>query len=87
MKKLRLKDREIVENEHSATVHIRHASPASPQDTVMSYLDANEEITNRKARELTGIRFENSMKNVFLSLKGRHLIEPVPGKTTGGGAA
>lgn len=49
----------------------------------MEYLKKNREITNMLARELTGIRSENSMKNVFLSLKERGLIEPVPGKEIG----
>jgi ATP-dependent DNA helicase RecG len=87
MKKLRLKEPEIEEGENSVTVHIRHTPLASAHDTVMEYLNKNPEITNRIARELTGIRSENSMKNVFLRLKDRSLIEPVPGETTGGAAA
>lgn len=87
MKKLRLKEPEVEEGQHSVTVHIRHTPLASAHDTVMAYLQNNAEITNRIARELTGIRSENSMKNVFLTLKSRHLIEPVPGKTTGGKSA
>ena len=54
-------------------------------DTVMAYLANNPEITNRIARELTGIRSENSMKNVFLRLKDRNLM--TTSKTTGGSAA
>ena len=46
----------------------------------MAYLDNHDEITNSIARELTGIKSENSMKEVFLSLFRRHLIERVPGK-------
>lgn len=46
----------------------------------MSYLEYHDEITNSVARELTGIRSENSMKEVFLSLNRRQLIERVPGK-------
>ena len=87
MKKLRLKEPEITESEHSVTVHIRHTSLATPHDSVMAYLENNTEITNRIARDLTGISSENAMKNVFLRLKRLNLIEPVPGKETGGGAA
>ncbi len=87
MKRLRLKEPIIEERDHSFVVNIRHAPLASPHDTVMEYLSANLEITNRKARELTGIRSENSMKNVFITLKNRRLIEPVPGKETGYAAA
>jgi ATP-dependent DNA helicase RecG len=87
MKKLRLKEPVIDEDEYSVTVNIRHTPLASAHDTVLAYLGNNEEITNMIARDLTGIRSENSMKSVFLSLKERGLIEPVPGKTTGGKAA
>jgi ATP-dependent DNA helicase RecG len=34
----------------------------------MEYLKDHDEITNTVARDLTGIRSENTMKNVFLSL-------------------
>jgi len=80
MKALRLKDPEIVETDTSVIVHIRHSPLASPQDAVISYLDYHDEITNSVGRELTGIRSENSMKEVFLSLNRRQLIERVPGK-------
>jgi len=87
MKKLRLKEPEIEESANSVIVYIRHTPLASAQDTVMAYLQKNAEITNRIARELTGTRSENAMKNVFLTLKDRNLIEPVPGKETGGHSA
>ncbi|MDR3449053.1 MAG: ATP-binding protein [Alphaproteobacteria bacterium] len=87
MKKNRLKPPIIEERDHSVIVHIRHASLASPHEVVLGYLENNDEITNMIARDLTGIRSENSMKVVFLALKRRGMIEPVPGKTTGGKAA
>jgi ATP-dependent DNA helicase RecG len=83
MKKLRLKEPVIEQREHSVVVNVRHQPLASAQDTVMEYLKKNDEITNMIARDLTGIRSENSMKNVFLALKERGMIEPVPGKEIG----
>jgi ATP-dependent DNA helicase RecG len=83
MKRLRLKEPVIEQREHSVVVNIRHQPLAPAQDTVMEYLKQNDEITNMIARDLTGIRSENSMKNVFLALKERGMIEPVPGKETG----
>lgn len=80
MRKLRLKEPEIIEGDHSVVVHIRHTPLASPQDMVMDYLKDREEITNRIARELTGIASENVMKDVFLSLNKRDLLERVPNK-------
>lgn len=87
MRRLRLKEPAIEERDHSVVVYIRHTPLASPHDTVLEYLKRNPDISNQKARELTGIRSENSMKNVFLALKSRGLIEPVPGKERGGGSA
>lgn len=80
MKALRLRQPEVVETDTSVIVHIRHSPLASPQDAVMSYLDYHDEITNSVARELTGITSENSMKEVFLSLNRRQMIERVPAK-------
>ena len=80
MKAIRLKAPEIEETDTSVIVHIRHSPLASPQNAVMSYLDNHSEVTNSIARELTGIKSENSMKDVFLSLFRRQLIERVPGK-------
>ena len=83
MKRLRLKEPVIEQREHSVVVNIRHQPLASAEDTVMQYLKKNDEITNMIARDLTGIRSENSMKNVFVALKERGMIEPVPGKEIG----
>lgn len=80
MRNLRLKDPIIEEKENSVLVTIRHESLASPEQIVLEYLEANEEINNRTARELTGIKSENSMKNVFLRLKGRGELEQIPGR-------
>ena len=80
MHKLRLKYPDIVEGENSVTVFIRHEPLASPHEAVMSYLESHDEITNRIGRELCGIRSENTMKEAFLQLSKRGLIERVPDK-------
>jgi ATP-dependent DNA helicase RecG len=80
MKRLRLKEPEIEERENSVVVHIAHAPLVSPEDTVMQYLETHDAITNSIGRDLTGIRSENSMKEVFYRLNKRQLIERVPGK-------
>jgi ATP-dependent DNA helicase RecG len=78
MKRSRLKPPIIREMESSLIVDIRHDRLASPEESVMDYLANHPEITNRIARELTGIGSENTMKNVFLRLAKRKLIQPVP---------
>jgi ATP-dependent DNA helicase RecG len=81
MRKLRLRDPVIQEGESSVTVIIPHQRLASPEDIVMEYLRDNPDITNRQARELCGVRSENSMKGIFKRLESRGLIEQVPQRT------
>ena len=78
MKKSRLKPPVIRETDSSVIVEIRHDRLASPEESVMDYLANHPEITNRIARELTGISSENTMKEVFLRLAKGGLIERVP---------
>jgi ATP-dependent DNA helicase RecG len=78
MRNLRLKDPIIEEKETSLLVTIKHESLASPEQIVLEYLDTNDEINNRTARDLTGIKSENTMKNVFLRLKQRGELEQIP---------
>jgi hypothetical protein len=66
------------ETEKAVIVEIRYDRPASPAESVMDYLENHSEITNRTARELTGITSENTMKEVFLRLAKRDLIERIP---------
>lgn len=80
MQKLRLKPPVIEQTDNAVLVQIRHDPLASPEESVMDYLHNHAEITNRTARELTGITSENSMKDVFLRLAKRDLIERVPEK-------
>jgi ATP-dependent DNA helicase RecG len=80
MRNLRLKDPVIEEKENTVLVTIRHEPLASPEQIVMEYLETHDEINNRTARELTGIKSENSMKNVFIRLKTRGELEQVPGR-------
>jgi len=80
MRKLRLKDPQIVENEHTVLVIIRHQSLASPEEAVMQYLEHHAEITNRIGREITWLPSETKMSAVFQQLHKIGLIEQVPGK-------
>lgn len=81
MRRLRLKDPIIEERAASVLVTIPHQKLASPEDLVMEYLETHEEITNRQARDLCGVRSENSMKGIFKRLESRGLIEQVPGRS------
>ena len=81
MRKLRLRDPVIIETAASVLVTIPHQKLASPADIVMEYLEENDEITNSQAREICGIKSENSMKGIFKRLESRQLIEQVPDRS------
>lgn len=78
MEKLRLKKPEFNETNNSVIVTLRHESLASPEQLVMEYLKDHESITNQIARELTGIKSENTMKNVFYRLRDGGQLEQIP---------
>lgn len=82
MGKLRLKKPVIEETENSVTVTLKHEALASPEQLVMEYLAREAEITNAIARDLTGIKSENSMKQVFYKLRDAGQLEQnrAPGK-------
>jgi ATP-dependent DNA helicase RecG len=81
MKRMRLKPPIIEETASSVVVKIRHEPLATPEQSIMDYLENHDEITNRIARELTGIKSENSMKEVFYRLRDSGLIEQVPNRS------
>ena len=66
--------------DNAFVVILGHQPLARPQEIVLQYLESNDEITNSIGRSLTGIMSENSMKDVFISLKKAGKLEPVPGK-------
>jgi ATP-dependent DNA helicase RecG len=80
MRCIRLKDPEIAELENSVVVYIRHSRLSSPEQIVTEYLEANETITNQIGRQITGIRRDVQMKDVFVRLRNKKVIEQVPGK-------
>ncbi len=75
MEKLRLKQPTIEERSNSVLVTLRHEGLGSPEQLVMDYMEHHPEITNPLARELTGIKSENKMKNVFYRLRDSGLLE------------
>ena len=81
MEEFRLEPPKIVEDGNYIKVIIAHTSLASPEERIMEYLEVNEKIKNRQAREITGIKSENVMKRHFYDLRDKDLIEPVMSKT------
>lgn len=79
MKRMRLREPEVRQRDHSVVVYIRHTRLASPEDAVMEYVAAHGTITNAIGRDITGLRSDVTMKNVFGRLRDRGLIEQTPG--------
>jgi ATP-dependent DNA helicase RecG len=82
MKELGLKEPVIDERDADVLVVIRHEALASPQEAIMTYLESNPSINNRRARELTGVRMDYQMKSIFGSMEDAGMIERVPGTNT-----
>lgn len=78
MKEFGLKDPLIFEDGNYLVVQLPHTPLASPGDSILKFLEKNETITNKQAREITGIKSENSVKAEFYKLRDRGLLEQVP---------
>jgi ATP-dependent DNA helicase RecG len=79
MKEWRLKQPEIVEDGNYVRVTIPHIPLAAPTEAILEFLKNNQQITNRQAREITGIRSENLVKIEFYKLRDEGRLEMVPG--------
>lgn len=82
MTKLGLKEPKIENRENSVLVRIRHESLASPETLILSFLEENDSIKNKQARELCHIPADYIVKEMFKRLVDRELIEKVPGTRT-----
>ncbi|HAY50272.1 RNA-binding domain-containing protein [Thalassospira sp.] len=80
MKEFGLKDPIIVEDGNYVSVTLPHIPLATPTEAILEFLSNNSEITNKQARELTGIKSENAMKKEFYKLRDSGEIAMVPGK-------
>jgi len=82
MAELGLKEPVIKEQNNSVLVIIKHEPLASPEDTIMEYLETHETIKNAKAREITYTKTDFRMKSIFNRMAKAGLIEKVPGTRT-----
>ena len=86
MTKLGLKRPIIEERDNSVLVTIKHETLASPEEAILSYLEDNDSIRNKTAREVTHIGADYIVKDIFGRLVARGLIERVPGTDRGSSA-
>lgn len=78
MKDWRLRSPEISSDGNYVRVVIPHAPLATPQEAIMEFLSKHGQITNRQARDITGIKSENAVKSEFYKLRDVNLIEMIP---------
>ena len=67
------------QEENCVIVTLRHERLADAQSLVLEYLAHHDTISNPIARELTGITDANRMKQIFIQLRDKGLLEMVPG--------
>jgi ATP-dependent DNA helicase RecG len=79
MKEWKLRPPEVSEDGNSVRVVIPHIPLGTPQEHILDFLSKNDTITNKQAREITGIKSENAMKTEFYKLRDAGTIERVPG--------
>lgn len=78
MKEWKMRSPEICDEENYVRVVIPHASLATPQEAIMEFLSNNNTITNKQARDITGIKSENAVKSEFYKLRDAGKIEMIP---------
>lgn len=78
MKEWKMRNPEIIEEGNYVRVVIPHASLATPQEAIMEFLINNPTITNKQARDITGIKSENAVKSEFYKLRDTGRIEMIP---------
>jgi len=81
MRDMKLKPPSISQTGGYVTVSLRHEPLATPEEIILEYMQKNEQITNRAARDLCFIGSENKMKGILQRLVKKGLIELVPGTT------
>jgi len=79
MKDFGLKSPEISEDKNYVKVVLPHSPLAAPTEAILKFLKSHDQIANRQARELTGIKSENLVKVEFYKLRDEGVIERVPG--------
>jgi ATP-dependent DNA helicase RecG len=82
MKRLQLKEPDIIQKPSSVLVVIRHEQLASPEERIMEYLSTHSTISNGEAREICVIREDWRIRSIFARMVEAGMIEKVPGSTT-----
>ncbi len=77
MKEFGLRNPEIFEDGNYVKVVLPHTALAAPSEAILEFVQAAGRITNRQARDITGIKSENLVKIEFYKLRDAGLLERV----------
>jgi len=77
MKEWGLEQPDIREEGNYVIVTLPHKALATPADAIFQFLNNHDQITNEQARDLTGIRSENKVKQEFYKLRDKGYLERV----------
>lgn len=78
MKEFGLKNPEIFEDGNYVKVVLPHTTLAAPSEAILEFVHASGRITNKQARDITGIKSENLVKIEFYKLRDAGLLERIP---------
>lgn len=78
MKEFGLQKPVLIDDGNYVKVTLPHTSLASPSEAILNFVNRQARITNRQAREITGIKSENLVKIEFYKLRDVGLLERVP---------
>ena len=79
MRQIGLKPPRIEERPNSVLVSLKHEPLASPEQLILEFLEKNESIRNRQARDICNIGADYIIKRIFGLLGDRGLIEQIAG--------
>jgi ATP-dependent DNA helicase RecG len=76
-----LKEPAVANKDNSVLVTIRHEKLASREEIILEYLEKNDSIANKRAREICYVDADYKMRRTFQKLEEKGLIEKIPGTT------
>ncbi|NTF34266.1 ATP-binding protein [Rhizobium skierniewicense] len=79
MKEFGLQAPQITEENNYVKVVLPHAPLAAPTTAILQFLKSHHQITNKQARDITGIKSENLVKIEFYRLRDDNKIQRVAG--------
>jgi ATP-dependent DNA helicase RecG len=81
MKTMRLVEPVVSQVGMNVIVTLKHESLGSPETLIMEFLQYNDFIVNKQAREVANVHSENTMKHILRRMVEAGMLEVVTGKT------